>query len=462
LNLNVSASRVTPCEPEAAERNNMKVADNAVPEPMTVGREMYGFVTELYPICRSITGDGVRETLRRIGQYIPLEIREVASGTEVFDWTVPKEWNIRDAYVKNAEGERIIDFRKSNLHVMSYSIPVRQTMSLGDLKTHLHTLPEHPDWIPYRTSYYKENWGFCLSHRQSLELKDEEYEVCIDASLEDGHLSYGECYLPGETTEEILISSHVCHPSLCNDNLSGISLAVAVAKRLKTISHRYSYRFLFAPATLGPIVWLAANEVQTERIKHGLILACVGDSGKTTYKKSRRGNAEVDWAVAHVLKHSGRDYHINEFSPWGYDERQYCSPGFNLPVGCLMRTPNGCFPEYHSSADNLAFVRAESLEDSFNKCVSILEVLENNYTYLNKNPKCEPRLGKRGLYRTIGGQAHATSDELSMLWVLNFSDGKHSLLEIAEKSGLPFPALRQAAEALREHHLLEVQSPPRR
>ena len=438
----------------------MKLAEVQVRvEAGQIGREMHQFITELYPICRSITGDGVRETLRRIGREIPLAIREVASGTEVFDWTVPKEWNLHDAYVKSSQGEKIIDFHKSNLHVMSYSVPVRQKMSLHDLKVHLHTLPEHPDWIPYRTSYYTEDWGFCLSQRQFLELKDEEYEVCIDASLEDGHLTYGECYLPGESTDEVLISSHVCHPSLCNDNLSGISLAVAVAKKLKTTSRRYSYRFLFAPATLGPIVWLAANEAQTERIRHGLILACVGDSGKTTYKKSRRGDAEVDRAVAHVLKHSGQDYQIKEFSPWGYDERQYCSPGFNLPVGCLMRTPNGCFPQYHSSADDLEFVRAESLEDSFDKCMSVLEVLENNHTYVNQNPKCEPRLGKRGLYRKMGGQAHATSSELAMLWVLNFSDGKHSLLDIAERSGLPFLALHQAATALREHHLLEVQGP---
>jgi aminopeptidase-like protein len=437
----------------------MKV-DNLTPraEAGTCGIRMHQFVAELYPICRSLTGDGVRETLRRIGQHIPLTVREVASGTEAFDWTVPKEWNLRDAYVKNSRGERIIDFRTSNLHVMGYSVPVRKKMPLSELKTHLHTLPEHPDWIPYRTSYYTENWGFCLTHRQWLELKDEEYEVCIDATLEDGHLTYGECYLAGDTLEEILISSHVCHPSLCNDNLSAIALAVEVAKKLQGAPHRYSYRFLFAPATLGPIVWLAQNEAHTDRIKHGLILACVGDPGKTTYKKSRRGDAEVDRAVAHVLKHSGQDYQINEFSPWGYDERQYCSPGFNLPVGCLMRTPNGCFPEYHSSADNLEFVRAESLEDSFHKCVSILNVLENNYTYLNQNPKCEPRLGKRGLYRKMGGQAHATSNEMAMLWVLNFSDGGHSLLDIAEKSGLPFPALRQAADILREHHLLEVQT----
>ena len=426
-------------------------------ETVDVGREMHQLIAELYPICRSITGNGVRETLRRISQHIPLTISEVASGTTVFDWTVPREWNIRDAYVKNSRGERVIDFQNSNLHVMSYSVPVRKTLSLQELKAHLHTLPDQPDLIPYRTSYYSENWGFCLSHRQSLELKDEEYEVCIDASLEDGHLTYGECYLPGETSDEVLISSHVCHPSLCNDNLSGIAVAVWAAKQLKMTSHRYSYRFLFAPATLGPVTWLAANERETKRIKHGLILACIGDPGKTTYKKSRRGNAEVDRAVAHVLKHSGQDYEIIEFSPWGYDERQYCSPGFNLPVGCLMRTPNGRFPEYHTSADNLEFVRAEYLEDSLSKCMSIIDVLENNRAYLNQNPKCEPQLGKRGLYRKMGGLSQANHSELAMLWVLNFSDGMHSLLDIAEKSTLPFSAVREAAHTLLQHHLLEVQ-----
>jgi aminopeptidase-like protein len=421
------------------------------------GGEMHQFITDLYPICRSLTGNGVRETLHLIGRHIPLTITEVASGTEVFDWTVPKEWNIRDAYVKNSKGERVIDFQKSNLHVMSYSLPVRATMPLRDLKKHFYTLPDHPDWIPYRTSYYNENWGFCLSHRQFMDLEDGDYEVCIDSSLENGHLTYGECYLPGETTDEVLISSHVCHPSLCNDNLSGISVATWAVKQLKTISYRYSYRFVFAPATLGPVAWLAANEHQTERIKHGLILACVGDAGKTTYKKSRRGNAEVDRAVANVLKHSGQAYEITEFSPWGYDERQYCSPGFNLPVGCLMRTPNGCFPEYHTSADNLALVRAESLEDSLKKCMAIIEVLENNRSYLNQNPKCEPQLGKRGLYRKMGGHAQAEDGGLAMLWVLNFSDGDHSLLDIAEKSTLPFSSVSAAARALLQHDLLKVQ-----
>ena len=445
-------------KPVATDSQNMRVADIKIELAAgEAGREMHQLIAELYPICRSITGDGLRDTLRRIGQQIPLKVYEVASGTPVFDWTVPQEWNIRDAYIKDASGKRVVDFKRSNLHVVNYSVPVQRTMSLEELKPHLFTLPDHPDWIPYRTSYYKESWGFCLSQRQLADLAAGEYEVSIDSSLQDGHLTYGECYLPGETSDEVLFSSHVCHPSLCNDNLSGVSLAVFLAKYLQSRPHRYSYRFLFAPATIGAITWLAKNERQTERIRHGLILTCVGDAGRMTYKKSRRGTAEVDRAVAHVLKHGG-DHEILEFSPWGYDERQFCSPGFNLPVGCLMRTPNGRFPEYHTSADNLEFVRPEHLEDSYRKCLGVVDILENNRVYLNQNPKCEPRLGKRGLYGGLGSKAQVERHELALLWVLNFSDGEHDLLEIAEKSGLEFSTIRQAADALCQHQLLELRS----
>jgi aminopeptidase-like protein len=444
-------------KPVATDSQDMRVADIRVQlEAGKIGREMHQLITQLYPICRSITGDGLRETLQQIGQHIPLSVHEVASGTPVFDWTVPKEWNIRDAYVKDSSGKRVVDFKRSNLHVVNYSVPVHRTMSLDELKPHLHTLPDRPEWIPYRASYYKEAWGFCLSHRQLAELRAGEYEVCVDSSLEDGHLTYGECYLPGETSDEVLFSSHVCHPSLCNDNLSGISLAVFLAKYLQSAAHRYSYRFLFAPTTIGSITWLAKNETQTGRIKQGLVLACAGDAGKMTYKKSRRGNADVDRAVAHVFKHGGGDFEINDFSPWGYDERQFCSPGFNLPMGCLMRTPNGRFPEYHTSADNLEFVRPEHLEDSYRKCLAILDVLENNRVYVNQSPKCEPRLGKRGLYAGLGSKAQVARHELALLWVLNFSDGDHDLLGIAEKSGLEFSAIREAADALCQHHLLEL------
>jgi len=423
--------------------------------PNDVAQEMYQLISDLYPICRSITGDGVRETLNIIKGHIPLEVHEVPTGSEVFDWTVPKEWNIKDAYVKNSNGERIIDFGESNLHVVNYSIPIQTKVSLAELKEHLFTLPDHPDWIPYRTSYYKENWGFCLSYKQFLELKDEKYEVCIEASLEEGHLTYGEYYLKGKSSDEVLISCHICHPSLCNDNLSGAALATFLAKHLSPLSLRYSYRFLFIPGTIGSITWLCLNESQVSKIKHGLVVACGGDSGHSTYKKSRRGNAEIDKAVTHILKHSGQDYEILDFSPYGYDERQFCSPGFNLPVGSLTRTPHGRFPEYHTSADNLDLVRPEYLADSFSKYLAVLNVLENNRKYLNQNPKCEPQLGKRGLYGAIGGQTDGRVSQLAMLWVLNLSDGQHTLLDIADRSGLEFDLIKSIADVLLEHDLLQ-------
>ncbi|MGH7380666.1 MAG: DUF4910 domain-containing protein [Candidatus Methylomirabilales bacterium] len=423
--------------------------------PHKVGREIHDLISDLYPICRSITGDGLRQTLRILQGQIPLQIHEVPTGTRVFDWTVPKEWNIRDAYIKNSKGEKIIDFRNSNLHVVGYSIPIAARMPLHKLKEHLFTLPDRPDWIPYRTSYYNESWGFCLRHSQYVKLEEEEYEVCIDASLKEGYLSYGEYYLKGRVEDEVLISTHVCHPSLCNDNLSGVALSTLLAKYLSQLSLRYSYRFLFVPGTIGSIAWLSLNESRIANIKHGLVITGVGDSGKSTYKRSRQGNAELDRAVIHVLKHSGQDFEIVDFTPYGYDERQYCSPGFNLPVGCLSRTPYGRYPEYHTSADDLSFVKPEYLADSFQKCLSVINVLENNRTYANQQPKCEPQLGKRGLYRSIGGSGDGATAQMAMLWVLNFSDGNHSLLDIAERAGLEFGVLKTAAGALGEHGLLE-------
>jgi aminopeptidase-like protein len=417
--------------------------------------EMYQLITELYPICRSITGNGFRETLRRIGKHIPLTVHEVPTGTRVFDWTVPREWNIRDAYIKNSRGEKIIDFHKSNLHVVSYSVPIQQKLSLDELKAHLFTLPDYPAWIPYRTSYYKEDWGFCLSHEQLLAMQDDTFEVYIDSSLEDGSLTYGEYYLQGESTDEVLISCHSCHPSLANDNLSGVTLTTLLAQELSQLTLRYSYRFLFIPGTIGSITWLALNESKVSNIKHGLVVTGVGDQGKSTYKKSRRGDADIDKAAIHVLQHSGKDYDLIEFFPYGYDERQYCSPGFNLSVGCLMRTPHGRYPEYHTSADNVDFVKPLSLADSFSKCLSILHILENNTTYLNQNPKCEPQLGKRGLYQMMGGQASRKTQEMAMLWVLNLSDGQHSLLDIASKSGLEFSLIHNAACLLATSGLLK-------
>jgi aminopeptidase-like protein len=419
-----------------------------------VGDEMFGLIAELYPICRSITGEGVRQTLRRLRELVPLEIREIPSGTRVFDWTVPKEWNIRDAFIKDSTGERIVEFNQSNLHVVSYSIPVRITLTLAELQSHLFSLPDRPNWVPYRTSYYDETWGFCLTHAQRHALKEGEYEVCIDSSLEPGSLTYGELLLPGRRAEEVLISTHDCHPSLCNDNLSGIAVSTFLASALATATREYSYRFLFIPGTIGSIAWLALNEDRLHLIRHGLVVSGTGDPGPLTYKKSRRGDAEIDRAVTSVLTSSGLPFKVVEFSPYGYDERQYCSPGFNLPVGVLSRTPHGQYAEYHTSADNLDFVKPGALVDAVRTCLSVIEVLEENRVYLNAHPKGEPQLGRRGLYRAIGGAADPGTAQMAMLWVLNLSDGRHSLLDIAERAGMPFGAVREAARILAEHDLL--------
>jgi aminopeptidase-like protein len=421
-----------------------------------VGKEMYGLIEELYPICRSITGNGARQSLDILKKHIPLTIQEIPTGTQVFDWTVPKEWNIKDACIKNSKGDKVIDFQDSNLHVVNYSVPTRKKMTLAELKDHLHTIPEHPDWIPYRTSYYKETWGFCLSHNQFLKLEDDDYEVLIDSSLKDGHLTYGEYYLSGRSGDEILISCHICHPSLCNDNLSGIAVSTFLAKYLSPLSLKFSYRFLFIPGTIGSITWLSLSESSVSKIKHGLVLACVGDSGRYTYKKSRLGNAEIDRIVMNILKHSGEENKATDFSPYGYDERQYCSPGFNLPVGCFMRTPYGEYPEYHTSADNLDFVQPGYLSASFSMLLSILSVIESNDRYLSLNSKCEPQLGRRGLYDHLGGRADSKARQLAMLWVLNLSDGNHTLLDISDRSGLDFNLIKNAADSLADSGLITV------
>jgi aminopeptidase-like protein len=420
---------------------------------MPHGAAMHALVARLYPICRSITGDGVRETLRILQEQAPIEIREVPTGTPVFDWTVPQEWNVRDAWVKDSRGERIIDFRAHNLHVLNYSTPVEGTFSLAELRPHLHSDPAHPDRIPYRTSYYQANWGFCLPHAQAQALPEDRYEVRIDATLADGSLTYGECFVPGrdEGAGEVLVSTHVCHPSLANDNLSGIAVAVALIGRLREAPPRLGYRFLFIPGTIGSITWLALNEARLGAIRHGLVLANLGDPGRLHYKRSRRG-AFVDRAAAHVL--GRRDGRVLDFVPYGYDERQYCSPGIDLPVGCLSRTPWGRFPEYHTSADDLDFVRPEALADSLDALAGIVAVLERDRTWRNLAPKGEPQLGRRGLYDAIGGRSDAQARQMAMLWVLNLSDGTHGLLDIAERAGLDFALVADAAETLAEHGLL--------
>jgi len=420
-----------------------------------IGDEIFALAAKIYPICRSITGNGVRTTLREISAHIALQVHEVPTGTAVFDWTVPREWNIRDAYIKNEQGQKIVDFAQSNLHVMSYSVPIRQRISLGELKTHLHTLPDQPDLIPYRTSYYAEDWAFCMAHRQLESLRDESYEVLIDSSLADGYLTYGEYLHEGETEDEFLFSTHVCHPSLANDNCSGVALLAHLAKRMAGLRTRYSYRFLFAPGTIGEITWLAHNEYNTQRIKHGLVISMVGDGGGPTYKKSRRGNAKIDRAMIHSLRHSELMPTILDFSPYGYAERQYCSPGFNLPVGLFQRSRFGTIPQYHTSADNLDFIRPDHLSESYCLIAQTIDVMENDAVYCNTMPKCEPQLGKRGLYGAVGGGKDAAATNMAMLWVLNLADGTRSLLDIAERADLPFAMIRSTAELLRTHGLLK-------
>jgi aminopeptidase-like protein len=419
-----------------------------------VGSEIYGLIEELFPICRSITGHGVRESLRRLQRLIPIAISEVPSGTAVFDWTIPNEWNIRDAWIKDAAGNKVVDFRQSNLHVVSYSVPVRRRMPLAELRQHLFTIPEHPDWIPYRTSYYRESWGFCLTHRQLQLMNDGEYEVCIDSSLEPGHLTYGELLVPGEREEEFLISVHICHPSLANDNLSGVSVAAHLARHLLDRGQRRrSYRFLFIPGTIGAVTWLARNAEQLGRVRGGVTLVCLGDASPLTYKRSLIGCAEIDRAAAWALAHSGEPGEIIDFFPYGYDERQFNSPGFRLPVGSLMRGRHGQFPEYHTSADRLDFVHPDQLAGSYHALRRLIGILEGNRRYRNLFPYGEPQLGKRGVYREMGDADQAR--QLTMLWVLSLSDGQHSLLDIAERSGADFELIRDIARVLTNCGVLE-------
>jgi aminopeptidase-like protein len=414
---------------------------------LEAGQRAFRLAEELFPLCRSLTGGGVRQTLKILQRSLPLKIHEVPSGAAAYDWNVPHEWNVRDAYVKDLRGRRVIDFRTSNLHLVGYSIPFRGIVTKEELLGHLYSDPVRPDWIPYRHTYSKESWGFCVTHHLLQTLSDEQYEVCIDTSLEPGSLTYGEIVVPGRSAEEILVSTHTCHPSLSNDNLSGIVVATVLASCLMKEERALTYRLLFAPATLGPLVWLSQNESIVPRIQHGLVLACVGDAGPVTYVRSRRGNALVDRAVAHVLKHGGDTFTIKDFAPEGYDQRQFCSPGFDLPVGCFMRTPNGCYPEYHTSADNMELIKPEALGDSIGKIFSVFHVLEGNKTYVNQCPKGEPQLGKRELYHD--------ARSLGLWWTLNFSDGRHSLLDIAERSNISFDKIEEGARALVSCGLLQ-------
>lgn len=416
--------------------------------------DLHGLVRELFPINRSLTGDGVRETLRIVARNVPVVVKEVQSGTKVLDWEVPLEWNIRGATIKSSDGATIVDFAANNLHVVGYSKPVRGEFSRAELARHVHTLPDQPDLIPYRTGYYADDWGFCIQHRIWQTMQDDVYRVEIDSDLRRGHLTYGELFVPGESDDEVLISCHVCHPSLANDNLSGIAVATALAINRASRRRRLSYRFLYLPATIGAITWLAANEQRLGNIKHGLVLTCLGDESVFHYKKSRRG-AAVDRAAAHVLQHCGIGYDVMPFNPYGYDERQFCSPGYDLPVGCLMRGVHGTFAEYHTSADDVNFVTSRCLDQSYGVLEELLDVLEGNLVYRRIDGRGEPQLGRRGLYRAIAGQRDAGGPtQMDLLWLLNLADGQHSLLDIALRAEVPFARIQAAVELALEAELI--------
>jgi aminopeptidase-like protein len=420
-----------------------------------LGTDLHALVSRLYPICRSITGEGLRQTLRILSEIAPLEMVEVPSGTGVLDWQVPQEWNVREAWIEGPGGERVVDLRNSSLHIVNYSIPIRAQMPLSELRPHLHSLPDRPDWIPYRTSYYAPSWGFCLSHRQLQSLPEGQYEVCIDSTLAPGSLTWGEHVVPGESPDEILISAHVCHPSLADDNLSGAVIAAFLARHLSSgPKRRLTVRFLFAPGTIGTIAWLARNRDRVSRIHAGLTITCLGDGQPFTYKRTVGGDAEIDRVAEQVLANSGFAHRSIDYFPYGYDERQYNSPGFRAPVGSLMRAQHGTFPEYHTSADDLSFVSPERLAESFAVLESIIEVLDKNRRYRNLAPYGEPQLGRRGLYRTQGG-TDIPDLQMTLLWVLNLSDGTHSLLDIAQRAKLDFKAVSAAADLLHRNGLLE-------
>nr|WP_041320962.1 DUF4910 domain-containing protein [Hyphomicrobium denitrificans] len=419
-----------------------------------IGETIFSLAAEIFPICRSITGDGVRQTLNILRRHIDLDVHEVPSGTQVFDWTIPLEWNIRDAYIKAPSGERVVDFKTSSLHVLNYSQPVHVQMPLSQLKEHIYTLPQQPHAVPYRTAYGGDRWGFCMAHNQFAQLEDGIYEAVIDSSLTKGNLTYGEVFHRGATDHEVLLSTHICHPSLANDNCSGLALLTALVKCITRRKTRYSYRFLFGPGTLGAISWLARNSSSVRNIKHGLVLSCVGDGGGPTYKKSRIGDAFIDRAFIHVLKHASSNPNIIDFFPYGYDERQFCSPGFNLPVGLFQRSQFGTFPQYHCSDDNLDFIKPEHLATSFQMITSVLDVIEGDRYYARTNPFCEPQLGRRGLYSSVGGTKDVADRNMAMLWVLNLSDGEHSLLDIAERAGVPFSVIADLASELVVNDLL--------
>jgi len=413
----------------------------------------------LFSICRSITGEGIRKTMNIIAEHVPLSIMETPSGTQVFDWQIPDEWNISDAFIKDEAGQRIIDFQKSNLHVVNYSIPIHKVMTLNALRPYLHTLPDQPQAIPYMTTYYEKKWGFCLTHEQYKTLRsDVNYEVCINSSLTPGVLTIAEAILPGETDREILFSTYCCHPSLANNELSGPIIVTALYKYLRSLpKRRYTYRFYYGPETIGALVFLdKRGDHLKQKMDAGFVVTCCGDAGPFTYKKVRRPDTLLDKSILHVLKFSRVAHKILEFFPTGSDDRQYCAPGFDLPVGTLMRSMYGTYPEYHTSLDNLEFVSSDSLLETLRVYINCIHVLEHNRYYRNLKPFGEPMLGKYGLYHSLGGQKNQGNFTKQLRYILNYSDTHHDLLDIANLLEQPMWECETAVARLLEAHLLEL------
>ncbi|TMM49541.1 DUF4910 domain-containing protein [Sulfitobacter sabulilitoris] len=425
--------------------------DTAAP---TLGARIHAIAAELYPICRSLAGPGARATLDVVERQIALKRVETPTGTPAHDWATPLEWRVHDAWIRDPSGRVVVDFSDCNLHVLNYSVAFRGRMTLDALRSHIFTLPEQPDLIPYRTSYYEDQWGFCMRYADVEKLPAEGlYDVCIDAEHVVGAMSHGEHLIRGDTDREFVLTTHICHPSLANDNCSGIAVLTELAKTLAGRDLRWSYRFIFAPATIGALAWLARNPEVVDRIDHGLVVSCLGDAGGPNYKRSRRGDAPIDRAMAHVMTGAASTGTIRDFAPEGYDERQFCSPGYDLPFGLLQRSIHATFPQYHTSADNLDFIRPEYLAASHDTILEAIEIIEADYCPLNLSPMGEPQLGRRGLYGPVGGGAQIFDID-AIRWVLNLADGCHSLLDIAERSGLRFRVVAAAAERLRQARLL--------
>lgn len=412
----------------------------------------------LFPINRSITGDGVRETLRILDEYVPIRQQEYPTGTVCFDWSVPKEWNVREAYVKDPQGRKVIDFQTCNLHLMGYSVPFRGRVTRDELLARLHTKPDLPDAIPYMTSYYREDWGFCVAHHQLESFTDEWYDVVIDAELKEGSMTIGEGRIQGETDREILLSTYVCHPSMAINELSGPLVQTMVYRALLARNDlKFSYRFLYVPETIGSLLYLSQHgDALKEKVEAGYVVTCTGHGEAFTYKKSKRGDTLADKAAIHVLKQSGKPCRVVEWSPFGSDERQYCSEAFRLPVGSLMRTMYGKYPEYHTSLDNRSLISWEALRESADMYLAIIDTLEANDTFVSTHIHGEPKLDKRGLYPYTSGTRTA-EEKLRILQtthLIAFSDGQRDLMDIAETLDLMGKDMRETAQLLVRHGLL--------